>query len=227
MRIHDQHVAIARQAIEAARIKYTAGKVPQQDMLKAQVALTRAGGAHDPLRPRRRSGAGAAQHAAGARSQHAAPRALGEYAVLAALPEAQTLEELALQSRPDLIAAEQAAERSHKEQALAKKAYVPDFTVSAGYMIMPSSQNFRNAYMVEGSMNLPWLNHRKHDAEIAEATVQATEQDAELTAMRNAAFGQIQEALVEAEAAQKLAHAVSRPTPSPGRSHAPVERDCV
>ena len=55
-------------------------------------------------------------------------------------------------------------------------------------------------------MNLPWLNHRKHDAEIAEATVQETEQDAELAAMRNAAFGQIQEALVEAEASQKLAH---------------------
>ena len=47
MQIHDQHVSIARQAIEAARIKYTVGKVPQQDILKAQVALTRAGGTHD------------------------------------------------------------------------------------------------------------------------------------------------------------------------------------
>jgi outer membrane protein, heavy metal efflux system len=35
------HVAIARQAVEAARIKYTVGKVPQQDILKAQVELTR------------------------------------------------------------------------------------------------------------------------------------------------------------------------------------------
>ncbi len=41
MRIHDEHLDIARQAIEAARIKYTTGKVPQQDILKAQVALTR------------------------------------------------------------------------------------------------------------------------------------------------------------------------------------------
>ena len=55
-------------------------------------------------------------------------------------------------------------------------------------------------------MNLPWLNHRKHDAEIAEATATATEQDAELGSLRNAAFGQIQEALVEAGAAQQLAH---------------------
>jgi outer membrane protein TolC len=31
LRIHDGHVAIARQAVEAARIKYTVGKVPQQD----------------------------------------------------------------------------------------------------------------------------------------------------------------------------------------------------
>jgi hypothetical protein len=41
--------------------------------------------------------------------------------------------------------------------------------------------------MVEGSINLPWLNHRKHDAEIEEATARATEQDAELSAMRNVA----------------------------------------
>ena len=63
----------------------------------------------------------------------------------------------------------------------------------------------RNAYMVEGSMNLPWLNRHKHDAEIAESTARVTEQDAELNAMRNAARGQINEALVEAQAAQKLA----------------------
>ena len=40
MRIHAEHVGIARQAIEAACIKYAVGKVSQQDILKAQVALT-------------------------------------------------------------------------------------------------------------------------------------------------------------------------------------------
>ena len=62
---------------------------------------------------------------------------------------------------------------------------MPDFTVSAGYMLMPRGSDIRNNYMVEGSINLPWLNHRKHDAEIAEATAQVSEQDAELAAMRN------------------------------------------
>jgi cobalt-zinc-cadmium efflux system outer membrane protein len=205
LQIHDQHLAIARQAIEAARIKYISGKVPQQDILKAQVALTRLAEHmirfdHDADLARGRL------NTLLARDPDTPLHVTGEFAILSALPKAQSLDKLALQSRPDLLAAEQAAERSHTEQALAKKAYVPDFTVAAGYMLMPSGTDMRNAYMVEGSMNLPWLNRRKHDAEIAEATVQATEQDAELTAMRNAAFGQIQEALVEAEAAQKLAH---------------------
>jgi outer membrane protein TolC len=204
LRIHDQHVGIARQAIEAARIKYAVGKVPQADILKAQVALTAL--AEHMIRFDHDADLARARLNTLLGRDPAAPLNIqGEYAALATLPPAQKLEEIALQSRPDLIAASQAAERSHKEQALAKKAYVPDFTVSAGYMLMPSSSPMRNSYMVEGAMNLPWLNHRKHGAEIAEATAQATEQEAELNALRNAAFGQIQEGLVEAQAAQRLA----------------------
>jgi outer membrane protein TolC len=204
LRIHDRHVEIARQAIEAARIKYTVGKTPQQDVLKAQVALTalaehmiRFDHDADLARARLNTLLG--------RDPTTPLQIAGDFAALAPLPPDEKLEEIALQSRPDLLAAGQAADKSHKEQALAKKAYAPDFTVSAGYMLMPAGTNMRNEYMLEGSMNLPWLNHRKHDAEIAEATAQSTEQDAELAAQRNAAFGQIQGALVEAQAAQRLA----------------------
>ena len=54
-------------------------------------------------------------------------------------------------------------------------------------------------------MNLPWLNRGKHRAEIAEAAAKVSEQDADLDAQRNAAFGEVQEALVEARAAQQRA----------------------
>jgi outer membrane protein TolC len=118
----------------------------------------------------------------------------------------ETLEQFAVQSRPDLFQAQVAVDKSRKEEALAKKAYSPDFTVSAGYMLMPRGSEFRNNYMVEGAINLPWLNHRKHDSEIAESTAKVTEHDAELIAMRNNTFGQIQEALVEARSAQRLAN---------------------
>ncbi|HEV2214203.1 MAG TPA: TolC family protein, partial [Terracidiphilus sp.] len=205
IRIRDQHVEIARQAIEAARIKYTVGKVPQVDVLKAQVALTAL--AEHMIRFNHDADLARARLNTLLGRDPATPLLVaGEFAVQTPLPDAQQLDSLALQSRPDLMAAERAAEESHKNRALAKKAYIPDFTVSAGYMLMQPANSMRNAYMVEGSMNLPWLNRHKHDAEISEATARATEQDSELAALRNAAFGQIQEALVEAQAAQRLAH---------------------
>ncbi len=204
LRIHDEHHRIAQQAIEAARIKYSVGKVSQQDILKAQVTLT-ALGEHMIRFDRDAEIARARLNTLLARDPAAPLTISGEYAVLLTLPSAQKLEELALASRPDLVAAQAAADSSHKGQALAKRAYAPDFTISAGYMLMPSGTNMRNNYMLEGSMNLPWLNRRKHDAEISEATAQATEQDAELANMRNAARGQIAEALAEARAEQKFA----------------------
>lgn len=204
MKIHREHVGIARQAIEAARIKYAVGKVSQQDILKAQVTLTAL--AEHMIRFDRDAGLAQARlNTLMGRSPDTPLNVRGQFAVLAVLPRAQTLENLALQSRPDLAAAREAAERSHKEQALAKKVYLPDFTVSGGYMLMQPSSSIRNNYMVEASMNLPWLNRRKNDAEIAEATAQATEQDAELNDLRISVFGQIQEALVEAQAAQSSA----------------------
>jgi len=132
-------------------------------------------------------------------------RISGDYGIAGTLPSEKSLEQQALEVRPDLKQAEAAAAKSRQQQSLAKKAYVPDFSVSAGYMLMPPSSAMRNTYMVEGSMSLPWLDRRKHDAEVATAAAAVSEQDAELAALRTRAFGQIKESLAEAEAAQKFA----------------------
>ena len=205
LRIHDEHVDIARQAVEAARIKYAVGKVPQQDILKAQISVTRLA-EHLIHFEQDIELAQARLDTLLGRDPHQPINVQGEYETALQLPSLETLEKSALQSRPDLIQAQSAVEKSRKEQALANKTYSPDFTVSAGYMLMPRGSEFRNNYMVEGSINLPWLNRRKHDSEIAEATAMVNEEDAEIAAMRNAAFGQIQEALVQTKASQKLAN---------------------
>lgn len=204
LRIHDEHIAIAQQAIAAARIRYTVGQVPQQDLLKAQLELTRL--AEHMIRFSRDAEVARARLNTLVGRDPATPlRIKGDYGVTASLPSEASLEQLALQARPDLLVAETAAAKSRQQRNLAKKSYVPDFTVSAGYMLMPPSQNVRNTYMVEGSMTLPWLDRRKHNAEIATAAAAVTEQDAELAAMRTEAFGQIKESLAEAQAAQKFA----------------------
>jgi cobalt-zinc-cadmium efflux system outer membrane protein len=204
MRIHDEHVGIAQQAIAAARIRYTTGKVPQQDLLKAQLQLTLLS-EHMIRFDREADVARARLNTLLGRDPETPLRIAGDYGVADKLPSQETLEQLALQVRPDLLQAEAAATKSLQQQNLAKKAYAPDFTLSAGYMLMPPTSSMRNAYMLEGSMTLPWLNRRKHDAEIATAAVAVTEQDAELLALRTEAFGQIKEALAEAQAAQKFA----------------------
>ncbi len=204
LRIHDEHVAIARQAVEAARIKYTVGKVPQQDILRAQVELTRLA-EHMIHFEQDADVARARLNALLGRDPAETINVRGDYGIPNHLPGIEALEKLALASRPDLAQAQAALEKSHQQQALADKSYTPDLTVSAGYMLMPSGSNTRNNYMVESSINLPWLNRRKHDAEISEARAVVNEQDAELAALRNSAFGQIQEALAQVRSAKRLA----------------------
>ncbi len=204
MLIHHQHVALARQAIQAARIKYVVGKVSQQDILKAQVALTSL--AEHMIRFEKDADLARARlNTLLGRDPVTPVRALGTYKEPAPLPSLEQLEVIALEARPDLKGAGQMVDRSRKEQALTGKTMTPDFTVSGGYMLMQPSSEMRNTFMLEGSMNLPWLNRGKHNAEIVEASAKVAEQKAELDALRNAAFGQIEEALVEARSASKFA----------------------
>ena len=204
LRVHDEHVGIAQQAIEAARIKYSVGKIPQVEILKAQVALTRL--AEHMIRFGRDAEVARAHlNTLMSRPADAAIEVRGDYALETTLPPLESLVAKAMQARPDLAAAVSAEAKSREEEHLARKAMVPDFSIAAGYMLMPSGQNPRNNYMLEGSMSLPWLNRRKHHAEVHEAAAALSEKSAEITAMKNEAVGQIQEALANARAAQHLA----------------------
>ncbi len=203
LRVHDEQVAIARQAFDAARIKYSVGKVPQQDVLKAQVALTKLIEHLIMLEQDAELGRATLNTLLG-RSVESALEVTGSYAVPAQVPGFGELEQLALQSRPELIASTAAIKQAQDETALARKQYTPDFSANVGYMLTPSGSQFRNNYMIEGSMTLPWLNRRKHDSEINKAQAAVEERQAEFDATRLIVFRQIQEALVRANSAKRL-----------------------
>jgi outer membrane protein TolC len=86
---------------------------------------------------------------------------------------------------------------------LARKAYTPDFTVAGGYMLMPAGALYRNNYMAELTVSFPWLNRRKHDGEIKEAKAAALVVSSEHDSQVNAAFLEIQQALIRARAAER------------------------
>jgi outer membrane protein TolC len=113
------------------------------------------------------------------------------------------LESVAIDSRPELSMYKKAIEQSESKTKLAQKGYIPDYSIAAGYMLMPTGSTYRNDYMAEFSLSLPWLNRRKHDAEISEAQALTLEQRAEYDNQRALVFLQIQEALVKARTAYR------------------------
>lgn len=203
MRVHDDQVALARQALQSARVKYVVGRVPQQDVLKAQVALTKLA---EHL-------VGLEQDGAMARAElntlmgrdPAAPLAVrGAYMVPQELPAIAALERVALQHRPELAAAALAVRQGELRSKLAEKTMTPDFSLSGGYMINPPGAMARNTFAAEVSMTLPWLNRGRHDAEVASAAAMTAAAKSEVDVQKAAVFQEIQQALVKAQAAEKL-----------------------
>jgi outer membrane protein TolC len=80
----------------------------------------------------------------------------------------------------------------------------PDYNLSAGYMLLPDGARYRNTYMAEFAVTLPWLNRGRHDAEIAEAQANLSADRAEYDNQRALLFEEIQEALIRAQSAKRL-----------------------
>src|SRR5437899_305662 len=203
LRLHDEQTALARQGVAAARIKYTVGRVPQQDVLKAQIALTKLA---DHLAMFLQDGdlARARLNTLMGRSPASPLEIEGAYIVPADLPETAMLEQIALDHRPELKALDAEIRQLETKVRLTEKNYKPDISVGAGYMLSPSGSMNRNGYMAELSFNLPWLNRSKHNAEISEAQWQVNVRRAELENQRAMVFQAIQEAVIRANTVARL-----------------------
>jgi outer membrane protein TolC len=201
-RIHDQQMALSKEALESATVKYTVGRVPQQEVLKAQIVITRLSD-HLVMLDEEEQLARAELNTLMGRDPSAPLEVRGEYGAARALPGLEELESIALENRPELKAIAATGNVAVAQVALARKAYTPDFTVAGGYMLMPEGSMFRNNYMAEVTVSLPWLNRRKHDSEIKEAQAAAEVVRSEQKAQVNASFLEMQQALIHARAAER------------------------
>ena len=202
VRTHDAQVELAKEAFQSAKVKYTVGRAPQQDLLKAQIAVTRLA---EHLITVEQDGnlARSTLNSLMGRDPSAPLDIIGGYTDSVRLPTLLALEKIALENRPELKANLQQQGIAEANVALARKAYTPDFTVAAGYMVMPPGSMSRNNYMLEGTMSLPWLNRSKHDAEIKQALTKAEVERDDFERVRNEVFLEIQQALVRAQSAQR------------------------
>ena len=203
LRFHDEQATLARQGLESARIKYVVGKVPQSDMLKAQIALTRL---VEHLIMLQQDGDLARAHLNTllGRDPDSPLDVVGDYSPPSPLPGFLDLEKLALDNRPELAALSATIGQGETRTQLAEKSLTPDYTLSGGYMLMPDDSRYRNTYAAELTVTLPWLNRGRHHAEIAEASAVVAAEKAEYENRRAAIFAEIQESLVRAHVAQRL-----------------------
>ncbi len=202
MRLHDRQAALLKEALAAALSQYTAGRVPQADVLRAQMAVTRLE-EHMIELEQERDTARAALNALMGRPADQAVEIAGDYADAVAMPSLEELERLAMEHRPELAGLRQGIAKSQDQAQATRLAMKPDFTAALGYMLMPSGSTARNAYMAELTMNLPGLNRRRHDGEAKQADAATAVAEADLEAQSAAVFLQVRQAQIAIDAAEK------------------------
>ncbi len=202
MQLHNRQAAVLKEALAAALAQYTTGKVPQADVLRAQIAVTRLK-EHLLELEQGRDDTIAQLNALLGRRPDGAVEISGVYSVPGALPPIEDLEQVAIENRPELEGLRKQILKSKDEGKLTRLAMKPDFTVGLGYMLMPTGTTYRNAYMAEMTMNIPSLNHERHEGEAKQADAATAVSQAELDARTSAVFLEIRRAQIDVLAAQK------------------------
>ena len=198
----DRQAALLKEALSVTLVQYTTGKVPEADVLRAQMAITRLDEQVIELEEERDTVRAGLNTLVG-RHPDAELEVAGSYAAVRDLPSIDDLEQMAVLNRPELAGLRTQIAKSKNEGQAVRLAMKPDFTAALGYMLMPAGSTSRNAYMAEMTINLPWLNRNRHEGESKQADAVTDVAQAELEARTSAVFLEVREAQVKTLAAEK------------------------
>ena len=201
--IHRASVDLLRQLADVAQVKYTTGRISQQDVLKAVLELSRV---QDRLiRLDEQAQLAEAQlNTLLDRPPGAAVGPLADPHERVLLPAADALQQLAVEHQPELAMARLDAERADAQLDVVNRDYKPDFFAMGGYMLMP---NDRDAWMAKVGITwptAPWSRGRL-DAQRAEARAEIAAANARLAAVENALRLAVQQAYVRVKSAGQRA----------------------
>lgn len=196
---------LLKQFVKIAETKYSVGKGVQQDVLRAQVELSRLLDEQIRLEQRR--------HAAGARLNAILNRPpqmpLGRTEEVSRAELSMELKELqakALENRPLLKGLQEEIERSKAANALARRRYVPDLTMSVGYAFREDSSTVRRSdfFSAGVSINIPLYFRTKQDRQVAETSALINSAKEQYQAARNEVVSMVQELTADIEKGRKL-----------------------
>ena len=196
---------VLREFVKIAETKYSVGKGIQQDVLKAQVELSKLLDEQIRLEQSRQ--------AAGARLNailnHPPQTPLGrtdEVSKAELRVDLKELQNRALENRPLLKALQEEIERSKAANALAKRRYFPDLTMSVGYGFREDSRivNRSDMFSAGFSINIPLYFRTKQDRQVAETSALINSAREQYQAARNEVLSLVKQMVSDIEKGSKL-----------------------
>ena len=201
--VHLSRVDLLRQIADVSQAKYTTGRISQQDVLKPVVELSKL---HNDIImfDEQANLATARLNVLLDRAPDTPIGPLVESGEKTLLPATADLQRMALERQPELQRARLEIERTQAELASAKRDDKPDYSVQAGYMLIPHMTDAWMARIGVTWPNAPW-SHGKIDARVAEQNAALETARARTRAMENMVRLAVQEAYVRAKSAQDRA----------------------
>jgi outer membrane protein, heavy metal efflux system len=200
LRSYSREKELMVQFATIAEKKYAVGQVSQPDVLRAQVELTRFV-TRVTTETLRLEEVTAMLNRLLSRSTESPLGVLHDPPTPEVRQTFTELMELALKHRPEIAGHTGAIERDTSVLALARKAYLPDFEVTAARFF---NGERKDGVGVMFSATIPLANREKYDAGVAEARARLTASKADLQAIQDTALADVKRALVRARTAVEL-----------------------
>jgi outer membrane protein TolC len=201
--IHLASADLLRQFADVSQLKYTTGRISQQDVLKAVLELSRL---HDDLIKFQQQAdlARVRLNVLLNRAPDApiGPLAAGSETILNAT--LQDLQRLAAEQQPELRLAQVQVEQAEAQLAVTKSDYKPDFSVTGGYLLMPNQTDAWLGKIGVTWPRAPWSRGRI-DARVAEADAAIETAKARQRSMEAMVRLAVQQAYVRVKAAEQRA----------------------
>jgi cobalt-zinc-cadmium efflux system outer membrane protein len=200
LRLYSREKELMAQFATIAEKKYAVGQVAQPDVLRAQVELTRlvTRVTTETLRLGQVSATLNGLLSRPPESSLGVPHDTPTPEVRQTFAE---LTELAVKNRPEIAGQAGAIERNTTVLALAQKAYLPDFEVTAARFF---NSGRRDGIGILFSATLPLAYRAKYDAGVAVARARLNASKADLRAAQDTARAEVKRALVRVQTAVAL-----------------------
>lgn len=190
-----------------ANTRYKTGRTSQQDVLRAELEISKT--ENDLLRLRQQV---ASARARLGRILHVAPQtelqALDELHPELAPRDLESLQQQAVKARPELHAQLAAVARDRRAVDLARLDYKPDVTVGFSWIDVAASgispvANGQDAFLLNAGVNLP-IYRQRLDASVRSAEAKAVSTAREYDAMRDATLEEVTDLFAQAQSQQDM-----------------------